>query len=255
MSEMDHQPRPVRERGPLEKEEARLWRIALLFLVLLAAALAALSWERFQALPYHLGLLPVALFSVAIAFAAFTYGRRKRVAELKDLVRGLQERAAPSEEQLDQLGQLIARSQRSFKELIDSFDDIAFAISLDGTLRTVNRRVTELLGIAYTEIVSHKLDEFLDEPKRSEVESGLGTFLERRRWSGMIPVRLKQSARTLYFDCVLNAIIKNNEVVGISTLARDVTAEREKERRFTELFETLQEGVYFSTPDGKLLDV
>jgi len=53
---------------------------------------------------------------------------------------------------------------------------------------------------------------------------------------------------------VLNAILKGDEVVGISTLARDVTEEREKERRFTELFETLQEGVYFSTPEGKLLD-
>src|SRR5580704_14772100 len=37
-------------------------------------------------------------------------------------------------------------------------------------------------------------------------------------------------------------------------LARDVTEEHEKERRFTELFETLQEGVYFSTPEGRLLD-
>ena len=33
-----------------------------------------------------------------------------------------------------------------------------------------------------------------------------------------------------------------------------MTEEREKERRFTELFETLQEGIYFSTPEGKLLE-
>jgi PAS domain S-box-containing protein len=70
----------------------------------------------------------------------------------------------------------------------------------------------------------------------------------------MVQVRLKQSGRVLYFDCVLNAIVKGDEVVGVSTLARDVTEEREKERRFTELFETLQEGVYFSTPEGRLLD-
>ena len=70
----------------------------------------------------------------------------------------------------------------------------------------------------------------------------------------MVCVRLKVGARTLYFDCALNAIVKGDEVVGVSALARDVTEEREKERRFTELFETLQEGVYFSTPEGKLLD-
>jgi len=246
---------PSRSPSHLEKEENWLWRTALLFLVLLATALAAESWERLQNLPYHLGLLSVAVLSVAIAFAGFAYGRRKRVAELKALVRGLQERAStPTEEQLDQLGQLIARSQRSFKELIDSFDDIAFATSLDGKLRTVNRRMTELLGIPYTDLVGHKLDEFIDEPKRAQVDQGLARFLEKRRWSGSVPVRLKSSHRTLYFDCVLNAIVKGDEVVGVSTLARDVTEEHEKERRFTELFETLQEGVYFSTPEGKLLD-
>jgi len=37
-------------------------------------------------------------------------------------------------------------------------------------------------------------------------------------------------------------------------LGRDVTGQHEKELRFTELFETLQEGAYFSTPEGRLLD-
>ena len=256
MSEPDKQPiRPVGTPTSLEQEEAWLWRIALLFVVLLATGLAAESWERLQNLPYHLGLLSIGLLCIAIAFAGFAYGRRKRVTELKNLVRGLQERTtAPTNEQLDQLGELIARSQRSFKELIDSFDDIAFAASLDGKIKTVNRRVTELLGIPYAEVIGHRGEEFLDEPTREDVDRGLARFLEKRRWSGVVSVRLKASARTLYFDCALNAIVKGDEVVGVSALARDVTEEREKERRFTELFETLQEGVYFSTPEGKLLD-
>jgi PAS domain S-box-containing protein len=254
MSEDQQEPSRPREPSQFEKEEAWLWRIALLFVVLLAAALAAESWDQLHALPYHLGLIPVAVFSIAIAFAAFTYGRRKRVAELKTLVQGLQERAAPTEEQLDQLGQVIARSQRSFKELIDSIDDAAFAMSLDGRLRTVNRQVTELMGMAYGDIVNHRLEELLEEPKRGDVEAALPRFLEKRRWSGLVTARLKNSSRVRYFDCVLNAIVKSDEVVGVSVLARDVTEEREKELRFTELFETLQEGVYFSTPEGKLLD-
>src|SRR5271156_1352815 len=256
MTDEEKQPgQPTRSPSNLEKEENWLWRTALLFLVLMATALAAESWERLQSLPYHLGLLSIGVLCVAIAFAGFAYGRRKRVAELQTLVRGIQERAtAPTDEQLDQLGELIARSQRSFKDLIDSFDDVAFATSLEGKIKTVNRRVTELLGIPYAEVVGHRIDEFLDEPKREDVDRGLARFLEKRRWSGLVSVRLKSNARALYFDCALNAIVKGDEVVGVSALARDVTEEREKERRFTELFETLQEGVYFSTPEGKLLD-
>ena len=67
-------------------------------------------------------------------------------------------------------------------------------------------------------------------------------------------VRLKNQSRPLYFECALNGIVKGDEVVGASMLGRDVTEQREKELRFTELFETLQEGVYFSTPEGLLLD-
>ena len=132
----------ARPRGHLEREETKLWRLALLFLVLLATGLAALSWERLENLPYHLGVIPVGLLVMAILFATYAYGRRREVSELKHLLQNLQERAGatPSEEQLDQLSQVILRSQRSFKELIDSIDDIAFAVSLDGTLRTVNRR-------------------------------------------------------------------------------------------------------------------
>ena len=256
MSEPEKPPtQPAAIPSTLEQEEAWLWRIALLFVVLLATGLAAESWERLQNLPYHLGLLAIAVFCVAMAFVGFIYGRRKRVAELRVLVRGLQERAtAPTNEQLDQLGEIIAKSQRSFKELIDSFDDIAFATALDGKIKTVNRRVAELLGIPYAEVVGHHLDEFLEEPKRSEVDRGLSRFLEKRRWSGLVTVRLKSSSKIFYFDCALNAIVKGDEAVGVSALARDVTEEHQKEHRFTELFETLQEGVYFSTPEGKLLD-
>ena len=46
--------RPARTPGHLEKEEAKLWRLSLLFMVLLATGLAALSWERLQNLPSSL---------------------------------------------------------------------------------------------------------------------------------------------------------------------------------------------------------
>jgi len=225
-------------------------------MVLLAAGFAALAWERLQDLPYHLGPVAIGILILSILFAVYAYGRRREVSELRTLVQDLHEHvgAAPSEEQLDQLNQVILRSQRNFKELIDSLDDPACALSLDGTLRTVNKRVTELTGLSYSELVGHKIYDFVEEPARELLKSGLGRFLEKRRWAGTAKIRLKSNPRPLYFDCVVNGIVKGDEVVGASILGRDVTEQREKELRFTELFETLQEGVYFSTPDGHLLD-
>ena len=256
MAASSRNPRPPRAPRNLEREESQLWRWILLFMVLLATGFALLAWERLESLPYHLGPMAVGVFVLSILLAVYAYGRRREVVELKILLQDLQEHvgAAPSEEQLDQLNELIARSQRSFKELIDSFEDAACAVSLDGTLRTVNKSVSDLLGLPYTSIVGQKFFDFLEEPSRTSVESGLSRFLERRHWAGTVRVRFKKRDRALFFDCVLNAIIKGGEVVGVSVLGRDVTGQHEKELRFTELFETLQEGAYFSTPEGRLLD-
>jgi PAS domain S-box-containing protein len=247
------QPRPP---AHLEREESQLWRWILLFMVLLAAGFAYLAWERLETLPYHLGPAALGVLLLSVLLAVYAYGRRKEVVELKSLLQNLQEHvgAAPSEEQLEQLSDMIARSQRNFKELIDSLEDAACAVSLDGTMRTVNKSISDLLNLPFTEIVGKKFFDFVDEPSRDKVESGLARFLEKRHWTGAVRVRLKNNPRPLYFDCVLNAIVKSGEVVGASVLARNVTGQHEKELRFTELFETLQEGAYFSTPEGRLLD-
>jgi PAS domain S-box-containing protein len=225
-------------------------------MICLAFALAALLWERLENIPFSLRAIPVGVLALLIMFAIYAYGRRQEVTELKGVLRGLQEHlgTAPSAEQLDQLSQAIMRSQRNLRELIDSIDDPACAVSLDGTLRTVNRRVAELTGLTFSQLVGSKIYDLMDEPARERMERGLGRFVEEKRWAGTIRVRMKNSARPLYLDCVFNGILKGNEVVGASILGRDITEQREKELRFTELFETLQEGVYFSTPEGKLLD-
>jgi PAS domain S-box-containing protein len=247
-----------RSRPPrnLEREESQLWRWILLFMVLLAAGFAALAWERLEALPYHLGAMAVGVLVLSVLLAVYAYGRRKEVGELKILLEDLQQHvgAAPSEEQLDQLNEMIARSQRNFKELIDSIDDAACAVSLDGTLRTVNKRVSQLVELPYTAIVGQKFFDFIEEPTRASMEAELVRFLDRRHWAGTVRLRFKNNSRHFYFDCVLNAIMKSGEVAGVSVLGRDVTEQHEKELRFTQLFETLQEGAYFSTPEGKLLD-
>src|SRR5579864_9659486 len=187
--------------GSLDQEESQLWRWVLLFMVFLSVALVALLWERLEGIPFQLRAIPVGVLALSILFAAYAYGRRREVNELKGLLRGLQEHvgAAPSEEQLDQLSQVIMRSQRNFKELIDSFDDPACAVSVDGTLRTVNKRVTELTGTSYSGLIGRKFYEFVEEPTQEEIERSIGRFLDKKRWTGTVRIRLKNSSRPLYF--------------------------------------------------------
>jgi len=257
---LGNEPSPNRTdpaRSHLDREESQLWRWALGLLILLAAAVAALSWQELKDLPYRLWAIPAGLFLLTVLFAAYALGRKREVRELKEMLKGLQSQggAVTTEEQLDQLSQLILRSQRNFKELIDSLEDVALAVALDGSLRTVNRRAAEILGVPCSELVGHRLENFLGAPLRAEAPVSLPRFLEKRNWSGVVEVQLKDSSRRRYYECVVNAIVKGDDVSGASVLARDITESREKEQRFTQLFESLQEGVYMSTPEGKLLEV
>jgi PAS domain S-box-containing protein len=161
----------------------------------------------------------------------------------------------PESARSQELFEVVARSQRGFRELIDSFDRIAFNLSLDGRIQVINRRFADVLGLPFAAIVDHPLDEFVVEPKREELARALPHFLEKRFWAGVVPVRWKSQPEVHFYDCTLYAVVKDGKVTGVSGLARDISLQREAESRFTDLFETLHEGVYFAAPSGELLDV
>jgi PAS domain S-box-containing protein len=162
---------------------------------------------------------------------------------------------SPDIAQRENLFDVVSRSQRGFRELIDSFDRIAFNLSLEGHIQVANRQFSDLLGLPFSAIIDHPLEEFVAEPKREELERALSRFLEIRFWAGVVPVRWKRKCEVRFYDCTLYAVVKDGEVIGISGLARDISAQREAESRFADLFETLHEGVYFATPRGELLDL
>ena len=165
MTPDNNTPPGQRAPGNLDREESQLWRWMLGFMLVLAVALTGLLWERLESIPYSLKAIPLGVLALSVLFAVYAAGRRREVSELKVALRGLQEHvgAAPSEEQLDQLSQVIMRSQRNFKELIDSFDDPACALSLDGTVRTVNKRISELTGLPYSQLVGQKIFDLIDD--------------------------------------------------------------------------------------------
>jgi PAS domain S-box-containing protein len=248
----------------LEREEGALWRVALSLLVVLAAGFAVMSWNLMGDLPKSFKALPIGLVLLVVFFGIHAWLKSRQIAELRGLVRGLAHRASvpPNEKQLDQLFAMVAQSQQGYRDLIDTFDDLLFALSIDGEIRAANRSVARLLGRPFNEFIGHRLDEFVEDPQgplRAVREKALPEFLERRQWSGIIRVRLKTKdsspgSSLRFFDCVLHALNRDGPVTGLSGIARDVTQQRESEARFTELFETLQEGVYITTPEGRLLD-
>jgi PAS domain S-box-containing protein len=129
-----------------------------------------------------------------------------------------------------------------------------FSMTLEGEIRAVNQRFAELAELPFSDLVGRNLESIIEEPTQEMASHALPRFIERRFWQGILRIRMRKTSGVRYFDCTLRGVVKDGKVVGVSGLARDVTYERESEARFTQLFETLHEGVYFSTPEGRLLD-
>jgi two-component system NtrC family sensor kinase len=240
----------------LERKEGQLWRYALWLGLLLAVAWAASEWEHLKSLPLNLMGIPTGVVVLMGLFAVYAYQKRLEILELRSFVRGIRERneAPPTAQQLERLFDFVEKSQRGYRELIDSFDDVVFAFSLDGKLQTANRSLEVLMGEPIDTLVGRDLGELLSEPTREMAQKDLARFLDRRYWNGTVKVRVRATGGVRYYDTILQAIVSDGQVTGVSALARDVTKAREAEARFTELFETLQEGIYVRTADGEMLN-
>jgi PAS domain S-box-containing protein len=242
-----------------EKRQRDLWRLTFLLLFLISIGFAVVSWGTIRTLTQRLEPLLPGLVVIVVLFIAYAWKRTQEISELRGLVRGLEQHdaAPPSGRQLDQLFSVISRSQQGYRDLIDSFDDILVALSLDGEVRAVNRSFADLVGANYQQIIGRPVTDFLEEGGGEGPElirRAMPRFLERRHWSGIIQIRLKKQNSVCYYDCVAHAMTRENKVHGLTILGRDITALRKNEARFTELFETLQEGIYITTPDGTILD-
>src|SRR3984893_14076619 len=242
-----------------ERRQSELWPLTFFLLLVLSIVFAVVSWDTVRSLAHRFEALPIGLVVLVALFGLYSWKRTQEISELRGLVRGIEHRDAvpPNEKQLDQLFEVISRSQQGYRDLIDSFDDILLTISLDGQIRAANRSFADLVGATFPQIIGHNLSEFVDEGTGDGGElakRAMPRFLERRVWNGVVQIRLKGRNSVNYFDCVTHAMLRGDEVQGITVLARDITALRKNEARFTELFESLHEGIYITTPDDRLID-
>ncbi len=242
-----------------EQGQRQLWRLNYGLLALVTAAFVAASWDALRSFAQRYEVLLVGVVVVVAVFMFYAWKRNQEISELRGLVRGIEQRhtSPPSDEQLDKLFSVIERSQQGYRDLIDSFDDILIAVTLDGEVRAANRSFSDLVGATFQDIIGHPLSEFLEEAGgdgANLIARAMPRFLEKRHWTGEAQIRLKKRHTVLYYECVIHAMLRNDEVQGMTILARDITSSRRNEARFTELFESLQEGIYIVTPEDEIVD-
>ena len=144
----------------------------------------------------------------------------------------------------------ISRSSRQWAHIFDSLTDLVIVHDESDRVVRVNHAFAENLSRRPAEVVGMRLRELL---------SGGASAAQ-----GECELCRSQNGSTERFQHVLGRtyLVSTSHVAAISGegtqtihVLKDVTERQEAERRYRELFDTIQEGAYFSSPEGHFIDV
>jgi PAS domain S-box-containing protein len=176
--------------------------------------------------------------------------RKDLTVDEKRLLRALASHAALSLENFRRFSQL-ERSKRQWVEDIDAISDYIVVHDRAWNIVRTNRSLASHLGVPPVALVGEAMSSL-----RQIAETG-----------SALPCpfcRDTQQAREEYVAASSERIflVSTSRLPGVSDddtrtihVLKDITDRREAERRYRELFDSIQEGLFFATPDGRFIDV
>ena len=166
------------------------------------------------------------------------------------LLDALASHAALSLENFRRFSQL-ERSKRQWVEDIDAISDYIVVHDRAWKIVRTNRSLASHLGV----------------PPVALVGEAMGTLRQIAETGSALPCPFckdTEQAREEYVAASAERIflVSTSRTPGLSDddtrtihVLKDITDRREAERRYRELFDSIQEGLFFATPDGRFLDV
>jgi PAS domain S-box-containing protein len=200
---------------------------------------------------------PVMIFFPILASDGESLGtlcvlRKARRTSPKDkrLLLALASHAALSIESVRRFSQL-ERSKRQWVEDIDAISDYIVVHDRSFKIVRTNRSLANYLGIPPVALVGQPMN-------------GLRRIAETGSELPCPFCRSTQQAREEYVAASADHIflVSTSRLPGATDddtrtihVLKDITDRREAERRYRELFDSIQEGLFFASPDGQFLDV
>jgi two-component system NtrC family sensor kinase len=168
----------------------------------------------------------------------------------RKLMEALASHAALALENFRRFSQL-ERSKRNWVEDIDAITDYIVVHDKRWRILRTNRSLANHLGVPPVALVGEAVGTL------RQLAETQGTLpcpfcvdTEQAREEHMVTAR----ERTFLVSTSRTLSAADDEARTIHVL-KDITDRREAERRYRELFDSIQEGLFFATPDGRFLDV
>src|SRR5882762_5534853 len=176
--------------------------------------------------------------------------RKTLGADEKRLLHALASHAALSLENFRRFSQL-ERSKRQWVEDIDAISDYIVVHDRAWRIVRTNRSLATHLGVPPVALVGEAMSSLR---QIAETGSDLPCPFCRDTQRSKEEYVAASAERIFLVSTSRTAGVSDDDTRTIHVL-KDITDRREAERRYRELFDSIQEGLFFATPDGRFLDV
>src|SRR5882672_2032076 len=176
--------------------------------------------------------------------------RKTLGADEKRLLHALASHAALSLENFRRFSQL-ERSKRQWVEDIDAISDYIVVHDRAWNIVRTNRSLASHLGVPPVALVGEAMSSLR---KIAETGSELPCPFCRDA-KRMREEYVAASAERIFLVSTSRAPGVSDDDTRTIHVLKDITDRREAERKYRELFDSIQEGLFFATPDGRFLDV
>jgi PAS domain S-box-containing protein len=176
--------------------------------------------------------------------------RKTLGANEKRLLNALASHAALSLENFRRFSQL-ERSKRQWVEDIDAISDYIVVHDRAWKIVRTNRSLASHLGVPPVALVGEAVSSL---KQIAETGSDLPCPFCRDTQRSKEEYVAASAKRIFLVSTSRTPGVSDDDTRTIHVL-KDITDRREAERRYRELFDSIQEGLFFATPDGRFLDV
>lgn len=151
-------------------------------------------------------------------------------------------------------------SEERYRSLFEDARDALYVHDLNGVYLSVNRAAEKLCGYPREEIIGKNFTDFIAPENVEEVRKNLFRKLVIQRGTSYEVEIVARDGRRVPVEVTSNLIYQDGIPVGVQGAARDISgrrraedAVREAERKYREIFENAEEGIFQSTFDGILI--
>jgi PAS domain S-box-containing protein len=145
----------------------------------------------------------------------------------------------------------IEQANRHWLEIFDAITDFIVVHDEAGKVLRVNRSLAAMIGVPPADLIGVNMRALL----ALTSESALYSCPFCRSISGDSDEFVHPALDRTYLVSTSRVHSASGETLQTIHVLKDITDRREAERRYRELFDNIQEGLFFSTPEGRFIEV